>query len=353
MPPPCCSKLLFILLLLFFNEFSSGYALQQPVALLTGATGRTGQLVTNMLLDEGYQICIFCRDETKAKTLFEGRNNQQHIQYCQGDLNNKRDIKCAFSSSNKEITHVVFMAGGEDADYRCVNYKGLAAFCEEATAYESIRQFVVISTAWTTRPYSIASLLFNSLYPETVPMASHFLGEQALRQIASSVGSQFNYIIVRAGGLNSDDRYSEKYPEAAKMGLSYQQGDTFEFFGVAGRPGMSRSQLAHAVVTATTMTANGRHTVEVTGSGTTDWTDGTIYDNLKEDEGPSTYTEDELYTLHTQAVQQLKTTALVGTIGGIGLISMFGILPGLVVLAVLDVLMLLVWSRFFATRQVC
>eukprot|EP00980_Cylindrotheca_fusiformis_P001244 scaffold332_cov117-Cylindrotheca_fusiformis.AAC.4 len=354
-----CSGFWFIFVSLFvgttsFSSSSSNALQQQPVALLTGATGRTGQLVTNMLLKEGFHVCIFCRDESKAKTLFE--SNHSNIQYYEGDLSNRNDIKGAFSSrstTTQPFTHVVFMAGGENADYRCVNYQGVAAICQEAVQYESIRQLVIISTAWTTRPYSIASLLFNSLYPDTVPMASHFLGEQSLRQAAMARKEELNYVILRAGGLNSDDRYSEKYPEAATMGLTYQQGDMFEFLGVAGRPGMSRSQLANAVVTATTTSPTGRYNVEVTGSGDTEWTDGTIYNTLKQDEQPSTYSEDELYTIHTQAVQQLKAAAAVCTIGGIGSIAVFGFLPGFLGLVVLDALVLLLWSRFFATKQVC
>jgi uncharacterized protein YbjT (DUF2867 family) len=352
MTPRCFTAFPFFLVYLFVVASSIGNALQQPVALLTGATGRTGQLVTNMLLDQGYHVRIFCRDESKAKKLFDESNNP-NIQYCQGDLGNPKDIEFAFSSSSQPLTHVIFMAGGEGADYRCVNYQGLAAFCQQTVQCETIRQLVVISAAWTTRPYSIASLLFNGLYPDTVPMASHFLGEQALRQAVASAGNKLNYVILRAGGLNSDDRYAEKHPEAAKNGLTYQQGDTFEFLGIAGRPGMSRSQLANAVVTAATKAPNGRYTVEVTGSGSTTWTDGSTYNNLKQDDQSSTYKEDELYAIHTQAVQQLKTTAIAASVGGIGLIGIFGLFPGLMLLGVLDALILLVWTKFFAARQVC
>eukprot|EP00957_Ditylum_brightwellii_P038044 2877272-Ditylum_brightwellii.AAC.1 len=96
-------------------------------------------------------------------------------------------------------------------------------------------------------------------------MASYYLGEQALRKAAAGVtdkNSSLNYVILRAGGLNSDERYAEKYPDAATMGLTYQQGDTFDFFGIAGRPGMSRSQLANAVLSA--VDVEGQYTVEVT-----------------------------------------------------------------------------------------
>jgi uncharacterized protein YbjT (DUF2867 family) len=355
MTPCCFTAFPFFLVYLFVAASSIGHALQQPVALLTGATGRTGQLVTNMLLDQGYHVRIFCRDESKAKKLFDeiNPNPNPNIQYCQGDLGNPKDIESAFSSSSQPLTHVVFMAGGEGADYRCVNYQGVAAVCQQAVQCETIRQLVVISAAWNTRPYSIASLLFNGLYPDTVPMASHFLGEQALRQAVASAGNKLNYVILRAGGLNSDDNYAEKYPEAAKNnGLTYQQGDTFKFLGIAGRPGMSRSQLANAVVTAATKAPNGRYTVEVTGSGSTAWTDGSTYNNLKQDDQSSTCKEDELYAIHTQAVQQLKTTAIAASVGGIGLIGIFGFFPGLMLLVVLDAMILLVWSLFFATRQV-
>lgn len=101
-------------------------------------------------------------------------------------------------------------------------------------------------------------------------------------------------------------------------GLTYQQGDSFDFFGIAGRPGMARSQLAQAVITA--LNVEGKYTVEVTGSGTANLNDATVYENLYQDEnytskqistagnGGKKDKEDEESTImimHTQASEEL------------------------------------------------
>ena len=352
----------------------------KPVALITGATGRTGQLVCDLLLEQGFHLRIYCRDEAKARKIFEPKNSKygatdgenQLIEYVPGDLKSKDDMKAAFltTSSSPPLTHLIFLAGGEDADYKVVSYYGVQSMAKLAVESPSIRQIVLVSTAWATRPYSIASLLFNTLYPDTIPMASHFLGEQALRRAvassnASNPSSKINYVILRAGGLNSDDRWKEKYPEAAKMGLTYAQGDKFTFTGIAGRPGMCRSQLANAVVAATVVEPKGGYTVEVTGSGPTEWSDASVYQTSLQADDERKFMlrnsldelipfseESEVYAIHTEAVQQLKVTAIAATVTGIGLIAALGFVQGFVSLLLLDAIILLLWSKFFATKQV-
>ncbi|KAL3942224.1 MAG: hypothetical protein SGBAC_003533 [Bacillariaceae sp.] len=359
-----------------------------PVALITGATGRTGQLVSDLLLQQGFHLRIFCREEAKARAIFESKNSKcsqqdggdgEHcvIEYFSGDLKSIDDVKAAFqtSSTSLPLTHFIFLAGGEDADYKGVNYYGVKSMAKLAVQSPSIRQIVLVSTAWATRPYSIASLLFNTLYPHTIPMASHYLGEQALRRAVASSnannpsssetnGSNINYVILRAGGLNSDDRWKKKYPEASAMGLTYAQGDSFTFAGIAGRPGMCRSQLANAVLAATT--AEGGYTVEVTGSGPTEWKDATVYQTALQPDDGQTYflnenpsgalvsaaEEDEIYAIHTQAVQQFKATVISVTVAGVGLITTFGFVQGLISLLFLDAIILLLWGKLLGTRQV-
>ncbi|CAJ1945141.1 unnamed protein product [Cylindrotheca closterium] len=359
-----------------------------PVALITGATGRTGQLVSDLLLEQGFHLRIFCRDEAKARELFEAKNSKYSqqdgddgepcvIEYVLGNLNSMADVKAAFqtSPSSPPLTHLVFLAGGEGADYKSVNYYGVESVAKLAIQTPSIRQIVLVSTAWATRPYSIASLLFNTLYPETIPMASHYLGEQALRRAVassntnnpSSLGTdsinKINYVILRAGGLNSDDRWMNKYPEAAAMGLTFSQGDTFTFAGIAGRPGMCRSQLAKAVLAATTV--EGGYTVEVTGSGPTDWKDSSVYQTTLQPDDEQLYSkesssgalisvaeEEEVFGIHMEAVQQLKATAIAATAAGVGFIGTLGFVRGLISLLLLDAIILLLWGKIFATRQV-
>mmetsp|Transcript_5410 Transcript_5410/g.9705 ORF Transcript_5410/g.9705 Transcript_5410/m.9705 type:complete len:341 (-) Transcript_5410:213-1235(-) len=331
---------LILLLLLYANAL-------QPVALLTGATGRTGQLVTNLMLDQGFRCNIFCRNEQRAREIFHGKSN---IEFFQGELINHDDIQAAFDNAKKQhLSHVVYMAGGDNIDYKCVNYQAVAAFAEEAAKCETMRHFVVVSTAWATKPYSIASLLFNSMYIDTVPMASHYLGEQAVRK-AASMNENLNYVVLRATGLNSDENYAKKYPDAVSMELTYQQGDNFDFFGIAGKPGMSRNQLANAIVSA--VNVEGRYTVEVTGSGTVERTDSSVYERLIQDEAEVTLNaEDEIYDAHVVAVKRLKNTATTASLTGIALVGLFGWSQGLFLFFSFDAAIIFVWSVFFAKKQ--
>ena len=340
--------------------FTLTTALQQPrpFALITGATGRTGKIVTKLLLDQGFRVRIFCRHVQRARNEAVFSNENVNVEFFQGDLGCIQDIKAAFvdtGSGNKKLTHVVFMAGGEGADYSAVNCRGVAECAKRAANCDSIRHFVVISSAWATRPYSIASLLFNSIYFDTLPMASHYLGEQALRRAAATGPSRnLNYVILRAGGLNSDDRYAQKYPEASKMGLTYQQGDTFKFLGIAGRPGMSRTQLANAVVSA--VDVEGRYTVEVTGSGTVDPEDASIYQLLVQDEecdGNSAMDQTSILTIHKQAVMNLRYAVMTTSALAIASIILLGWIQGFALVFALNTFVLLIWTRFFADLQAC
>lgn len=344
----------FLLLLWFTILFSVSNCLQQNVAFLTGASGRTGEIVAKLLHSQGFQLRIFCRDEQKARAIFD--KEMSNIQYIQGDLNSKEDIQMAFEKCHEPpLTHIVFMAGGEEADYRAVNYLGVAECAKLAAKYSTIKNFVLISSAWATKPFSIASLLFNSIYPDTVPMASHYLGEQALRRASAASTHTLNYAILRAGGLNSDENYAKKYPDAVGKGLTYNQGDSFTFLGVAGRPGMARSQLAHAVASAANV--NGQYTVEVTGSGVISIDDSSIYGKMTQDDivtaNLSSPQDEEriIMTAHTQAVQLLKQTAILASLGAVGSILVFGWVQGLFSLLALDAILLLVWSQFYSKRE--
>jgi hypothetical protein len=118
------------------------------------------------------------------------------------------------------------IARRDDTDWDAVNNRGVEECAQEA-ARVGAKSMVVIDSAWVTKPYSLAGLLFNSLYA-TLPMALHLRGEYALRRHAvdqdSGSGTPvFNYVIVRAGRLVSD----EDYPTSGPTGLTLAQGDDF------------------------------------------------------------------------------------------------------------------------------
>ena len=74
--------------------------------------------------------------------------------------------------------------------------------------------------------------------------------------------------------------------------------------------------------------------MEVTGSGTVDRTDSTVYRGLVQDlaVAPSLNQEDEIYNIHMQAVMQLKNTAIAASLGGTALIGLFGWIQGIFLL---------------------
>ena len=178
---------------------------RRPFALMTGATGRTGQLVSGMLLDRGFGLRILARDVSKAQAIMDKVQKKNSgmtdnpIEICQCDLGDSTSIHAAFAEAQHPITHVIFLAGGEGADYNAVNFRGVTECAQQAVKY-NVQHMVVISTALATRPYSIASLLFNSMY-DNIPMTCHYMGEQEVRRVAAQ--SNLNYVILRAGGLNS------------------------------------------------------------------------------------------------------------------------------------------------------
>ena len=87
---------------------------------------------------------------------------------------------------------------------------------------------MLISTAWATRPYTIGSLLFNSMYLDTVPMASHYLGEQALQK-AAATNREMNYVVLRAMGLNSDENYAKSIQMQSTRNLPTNKVTPFSF----------------------------------------------------------------------------------------------------------------------------
>ena len=231
------------------QDESSSSPCHGRLALVTGATGRVGTMVTKSLHEQGFCLRILSRNATKAKTKFGTVLDDGKMELQVGDLGNEASVAAAFApratSGHAAVSHVVFCAGGEEADFDAVNNRGVQYVAQQAVK-AGTTSVVVISAAWVSKPYSLASLLFNSLYPSW-PMARHMQGEEVLRQVAA-LSSNMNYVILRAGRLVPDEEYPSH--TAAPMGLQYQQGDNFYFWGPAGQPGMCNTQLANAVLTA-------------------------------------------------------------------------------------------------------
>lgn len=287
------------------EEGISDDACQERFALVLGATGRVGRLVTNQLLSEGFCVRVLTRNATKAQIAFGNdiTATDRVVDVVVGELGDGgASVSRAFqpkkalpsTSAAPRISHVVFCAGGEEADFDAVNHRGVKECATEAVRAGSVQSMVVISAAWVSKPYSLASLLFNSLYPQ-LPMGRHLQGEDGLRKLAAD--SSMDYVILRAGRLVTD----EEYPQDGPKGLLYEQGDGFFFWGPAGLPGMCSTQLAQAVRTA--MQVKGKYTVEIT-SGSVDAHDATVYESFRTDD-PVMATDEEVEACHSKALRHL------------------------------------------------
>ena len=282
-------------------------------------------MVAKQLLEKNFCVRILTRNATKAQeTLGDNR-----VEIAVGQLGDGISVAKAFQGPTP-ISHVVFTAGGDDADFELVNNIGVAECARELQASSAPKKsMVVVSSAWVSKPYSFASVVFNSLF-DKYPMAKHYQGEDALRKVAAEA-ENFHYVILRACRLLPDEEYPA---EAASQGLLYQQGDSFFLWGPAGNPGMSNSQLVGAVLTA--MQVGRKVTVEVTGAGTADVHDTSVFAEFQEDNPLLIAPYDDVVRCHADAISLLKVCGIVYLV-----LLGFGILLGR---SVLKALLLIVVS---------
>lgn len=279
------------------------------LALVTGATGRTGRIATNLLLEDGFCVRVFSRNATKTVASFAGA--QHEVEVAEGDLGSSSDVRSAFAprdtSGESTVSHVLFAAGGEEADFDAVNRRGVAYCAAEATA-AGASSMVVVSAAWVTRPYSFASLLFNALYP-SLPMALHLQGEDSLRAAAAEAGMSF--VVMRPGALVGDDEYDW---DTEPAGVRIAQGDSFGFLE-AGMPGLAHTPLARALVSA--MKVEGQFTVEIT-CGNDDADDAaSAYSTLTQDDPNAALSADEVAEAHGNALRLVRNSVGAVLFGGV------------------------------------
>jgi len=118
-----------------------------PLLLVTGATGLVGWHVVDQALRLGYRTRILSRTPGGAG-LWHGP-----VEMVLGDLTVERSLEPAF----KEVTHVVHCAAkvgdfGALADYRAVNVEGTRALIALAKRQSTLRRMVMISSLGVYRP---------------------------------------------------------------------------------------------------------------------------------------------------------------------------------------------------------
>jgi uncharacterized protein YbjT (DUF2867 family) len=227
----------------------------QPLVLVAGATGGTGQEIVEQALAKGYRVRALVRDDAKARTLFMDR-----VQYAIGDVREPRTLRGAV----KGVDYVISALGSnvqrdpENSPER-VDYQGVKALAEAASA-AGVKHFVLVSSMGVTHPeHELNRTLDNILQWK-------LQGEQALR------ATRIQYTIVRPGYLSNDPGGVE--------GVKVMQGDPLD----EGR--ISRADVASVLVNALGRTEAYGKTFEIVGDGQSsriDW--AALYQGLKRDVG--------------------------------------------------------------------
>jgi uncharacterized protein YbjT (DUF2867 family) len=226
----------------------------QPLVLVAGATGGTGQAVVNKALERGLRVRVLVRDAEKGRSLFDNR-----VSYATGDVREPRSLRAAMRGVQYVIS-TLGSSGARDPENspERVDYLGVKALAEAAKA-SAVEHVVLTSSMGVTNPdHQLNRILDNVLQWK-------LKGEDALR--ATGV----NYTIVRPGGLTNDD--------GGTHGLKVMQGDPQD---VAGR--ISREDLAAVLVNALGRKDAYGKTFEVIGdpdSASVEW--DTLYAELKPD----------------------------------------------------------------------
>jgi uncharacterized protein YbjT (DUF2867 family) len=152
--------------------------------LIAGATGRTGKIIVDKLLQTGIKPTVLVRDIPTAKCLWENS-----VSYHQGDV---RDVDTLFPAM-EDIGVIVSAVGtsspvGKNCPKR-VYYQGVANLVQAALA-EEVRRFILISSVAVTHPEHPLNHFGHILEWK-------YEGEQVLRH------SGLEYAIIRPGELKN------------------------------------------------------------------------------------------------------------------------------------------------------
>lgn len=227
----------------------------QPLILVAGATGGTGQEVIQQALAKGYRVRALVRDDAKARTLFGDR-----VQYAVGDVREPRTLRGAVKGADYVISALGANAqrDPENSPER-VDYQGVKALAEAAKA-AGVKHFVLVSSMGVTHPeHELNRTLDNILQWK-------LKGELALR------ATGMRYTIVRPGNLSNDP--------GGREGVKIMQGDPLD----GGR--ISRADVASVLVNVLGRPEAYGMTFEIVGdaqSSRIDW--ASLYQGLKRDVG--------------------------------------------------------------------
>jgi uncharacterized protein YbjT (DUF2867 family) len=227
----------------------------QPLVLVAGATGGTGQEIVEQALAKGYRVRALVRDDAKARTLFGDR-----VQYSLGDVREPRTLRGAVKGADYVISALGANAqrDPENSPER-VDYQGVKALAEAARA-AGVKHFVLVSSMGVTHPEHELNRTLDNI------LVWKLKGELALR------ATGLRYTIVRPGHLSNDP--------GGREGVRIMQGDP------SGGGRISRADVASVLVNVLGRKEAYGMTFEIVGDGQSsriDWAG--LYQGLKRDVG--------------------------------------------------------------------
>lgn len=158
------------------------------LVLVAGATGRTGRRVVNQLIDAGFEVRAFVRNEASAREKLGDT-----IEYAVGDVRDPSSIASAFAGVNMAVSAIGSSGRSQDPTNtpEAVDYEGVKALAAAAVAAE-LEHFVLVSSMGATVEDHPLNQMFDNV------LKWKFRGEEALRE------SGVPYTIVRPGGLTEE-----------------------------------------------------------------------------------------------------------------------------------------------------
>lgn len=174
-----------------------------PYALVLGATGRIGSVLTAILVERGIAVQALVRDARKARAVLP-----HSVRFIEGDLRDENSVARAVEACDR----IVFVAGANGQDERGspqeVEFEAVRSLIE-ATRGRRLERVLLLSSAGVTQPEHPHNCTYSSV------LKWKLRGEALVRT------SSQPYTIVRALGLRER--------EAAQHGVRLVQGDRIAF----------------------------------------------------------------------------------------------------------------------------
>jgi len=159
----------------------------EPVVLVAGASGRTGQEVVKLLLARGYHVRALVRDPAAAADMFAGK-----VQIMVGDVREPANLGPAMRGARFVVSAVGSNTRKDPTDNpQAVDFGGVRNLVEAARV-AGVEQFVLISAMGVTDPDHYLNKILDNV------LQWKLQGENVLR------ASGLRYTIVRPGGLTDE-----------------------------------------------------------------------------------------------------------------------------------------------------